>query len=472
MRKTKIICTLGPSTDDRVVLKQLVENGMDVARLNFSHGSHEEHLNRIKALREVCREVGRQVAILLDTKGPEIRTKTFKEDAVKLEEGNTFILTGRDVEGDKSICSVTYENLAEDISVGDTILLDDGLIELKVENIKDKDVECQVINSGIIKGHKGINIPNSHIRLPYLSEKDTSDILFGIENDVDFIAASFVRTPEDVLQIRRLLNKNGGENIMIMSKIENKEGIDNIDDIIEESDAIMVARGDLGVEIPAEDIPIVQKLIIKKVYQAGKAVVTATQMLDSMMNQKRPTRAEVTDVANAVYDGTSAIMLSGETAAGKYPAEALKTMSTIAERTEQDIDYMGRFYKDVKSSIPDTTEAICHATCTTAYDLKATAIVAITKSGRAARMISRFRPACMIIGATTDEKALRQLNLSWGVRPIMLEEKSDMSELFFHAVQSAKREKLVESGDLSVISCGIPLKHSGTTNMLKVQMVE
>lgn len=472
MRKTKIICTLGPSTDDYEVLKSLVENGMDVARLNFSHGSHEEHAKRMEAVRRACEETGRSVAILLDTKGPEIRTGLFKEGKAKLIEGNEFTLTGRSVEGDETICSITYPNLAKDVKEGGIILLDDGLIELKIEEIDELDIKCRVVNSGTIKDRKGINIPGSHIRLPYISEKDEADILFGIKQDVDFIAASFVRTPEDVLQIRRLLDKNGGKDIMIMSKIENQEGVDNIDDIIDESDAIMVARGDMGVELPAEEVPIIQKFIIKKVYEAGKAVVTATQMLDSMIKQKRPTRAEVTDVANAVYDGTSAVMLSGETAAGDYPVEALITMSQIAERTEQDIDYMGRFYKGVKKEIPDTTEAICHATCTTAYDLKARAIVAITKSGRAARMISKFRPSCKVIGATTDTKALRQLNLSWGVRPVLLEEYTDTFELFFHALQTSKKMGQLNSGDIAVISCGIPLRHSGTTNMLKVQIVE
>lgn len=472
MRKTKIICTLGPATDNTEVLKQLVNEGMDVARMNFSHGTHEEHKKRMDTLKEICKETGKDVAILLDTKGPEVRTCLFKDGEAKLITGEQFTLTGRDVEGDSTICSVTFKELAQDVNVGDTILLDDGLIELTVENIEGSDIHCIVENDGIIKDRKGINIPGSHIKLPYLSEKDKEDILFGISQDVDFIAASFVRTPEDVILLRRFLDKNGGENIMIMSKIENEEGVKNIDDIIEESDAIMVARGDMGVELPAEEVPVLQKMIIKKGYMAGKAVVTATQMLDSMMNKKRPTRAEAADVANAVYDGTSAVMLSGETAAGKYPVEALRTMASIAERTEKDIDYRGRFFKEKRSELPDTTEAICHATCTTAYDLNAKAIVAITKSGRAARKISKFRPACMVIGATNDPKVKRQLALSWGVVPILLEEQTDTFELFFKSLQESKRQGLLDSGDLSVISCGIPLRHSGTTNMLKVQIVE
>lgn len=472
MRKTKIICTLGPATDDVSILKQLVLEGMDVARMNFSHGSYEEHGKRMETLRKVCKEVGKDVAILLDTKGPEVRTCLFKDGQAELKTGNTFILTGREVEGDETICSVTYKELAADVNEGDKILLDDGLIELTVSKIEGEDIHCTVENDGIIKDRKGINIPGSHIRLPYLSEKDKEDILFGIKQDVDFIAASFVRTPEDVILLRRFLDKNGGGAIQIMSKIENEEGVRNIDDIIEESDAIMVARGDMGVELPAEEVPVLQKMIIKKGYMAGKAVVTATQMLDSMMKQKRPTRAEAADVANAVYDGTSAVMLSGETAAGLYPVESLKTMASIAERTEKDIDYMGRFFKEKRAELPNTTEAICHATCTTAYDLNAKAIVAITQSGRAARMISRFRPACMVIGATNDKKVKRQLNLSWGVIPIDLEEQTDTFELFFRALQESKHQGLLNSGDLAVISCGIPLRHSGTTNMLKVQIVE
>ncbi len=472
MRKTKIICTLGPATDKEEILLQLVKEGMDVARLNFSHGTYDEHANRIREVRAAAEKVGRSIAVLLDTKGPEIRTGSFKDGSAQLVQGETFILTPNEVEGDETRCSITYKGLSQDIRVGSTILLDDGLIELTVTAVEGEDVVCRIENSGVIKDKKGINIPNSHIRLPYLSEKDKEDILFGISQDVDIIAASFVRTPEDVSQIRRFLAKNGGEKIMIMSKIENSEGVENIDDIIDESDAIMIARGDLGVELPAEEVPVIQKIIIKKVYNAGKVVVTATQMLDSMMKQKRPTRAEVADVANAVYDGTSAVMLSGETAAGAYPVEALRAMALIARRTEDDIDYVERFIKLPKGKKLDITEAICHATCTTAYDLEAKAIVAITTSGRAARRISKYRPACMIIGATVDPKVLRQLNLSWGVRPILLEEKSDTTELFFHATQCIKAENILDSGDLMVITCGLPLRHSGTTNMLKVQVVE
>lgn len=472
MRKTKIVCTLGPATKDEKVLRQLMLAGMDVARLNFSHGTHEEHKERIDMVKRLRTELDKPVAILLDTKGPEIRTRDFEGGRVEVVDGQIFTLTPRELLGDSSVASITYKDLAKDVEVGTTILIDDGLIKMEVEAINDEDIRCRVINGGSISNHKGINVPGVHLNMPYMSDKDIEDIKFGIEQDVDFIAASFVRSAKDVLEIRELLNENGGERINIISKIENAEGINHIDDIIYVSDGIMVARGDMGVEIAGEEVPIVQKMIIKKVYNAGKQVVTATQMLDSMMKNPRPTRAETTDVANAIYDGTSAIMLSGETAAGLYPVEAVETMVRIATRTEQDIDYRKRFFLRERKANPNVTDAVCHATCTTAIDLNASAIVTVTKSGTSARMISKYRPTCNIIAGTTSDKAYRQLNMSWGVTPVHLEEKNEIFELFDHALDTAKKKELLHSKDTVVITAGVPLGVSGNTNILKVETVE
>lgn len=472
MRKTKIICTMGPATDSPEVLEQLILAGMDVARLNFSHGTHEEQGRRMQAIREARAKCGRPVAILLDTKGPEIRVRNFEGDKVLLENGQDFTLTGRELLGNKNIASITFPDLHKDIKTGTKILIDDGLIEMEVKEIKDGDIVCTVLNGGYVSNHKGVNLPGVHINMEFLSAVDREDILFGIENEVDFVAASFVRCADDVKQIRHLLNWNGGGGIKIISKIENQEGLDNIDEIIEASDAIMVARGDMGVELPEEEVPIAQKMIIRKVYEAGKQVITATQMLDSMVKNPRPTRAETADVANAIYDGTSAIMLSGETAAGKFPVESLAMMVRIAERTEQDIDYKKRFFVRDRESNPDVTDAICHATCTTAYDLNSSAIIVVTKSGRSARMISRYRPACDIIGCGTSEMVCRQLNMSWGVTPVLLEEKQDIFELFDYAIKESKKKGLVKTGDTAVITSGVPIGMSGTTNMIKVEVVE
>ena len=351
-------------------------------------------------------------------------------------------------------------------------MVDDGLIEMNVEVIDGRDLVCRTVNGGVVSNNKGVNVPDVHLSLPYISDKDRQDILFGIEKDYDFIAASFVRCADDVKQIRQILNENGGSKIEIISKIENREGVDNIDEIIDASEGIMIARGDMGVEIPSEEVPVIQKMIIKKVYEAGKKVITATQMLDSMMKNPRPTRAETTDVANAIYDGTSAIMLSGETAAGRYPVESLQTMVRIAERTEEDIDYRKRFFGYDHRASSNITDAICHATCTTAHDLNASGILTVTKSGTSARMISRYRPNCQIIGCTTDEKVGRQLNLSWGVRPLLIMEESDVIELFNHAVNNARDYGFLNPGELVVITSGIPLGIAGTTNMIKVQTVE
>ncbi len=472
MRKTKIICTLGPATDNAEILEQLVEEGMDVARFNFSHGNHEVQKTRMDMLKKVRIKKGVQVAMLLDTKGPEIRLRNFENGGVMLESGNMFVLTGENIVGNAERAGVTYPDLARDVNVGTRILIDDGLVEMVVISVKYPEIQCIVRNSGYISNCKGVNIPGVRIRLEYLSQKDKEDIIFGIENGIDFVAASFTRNAKDIQELRRFLDRNGGKDIDIIAKIENQEGVDNIDAIIEVSEGIMIARGDMGVELPEEEVPIVQKLIIKKVCEAGKNVITATQMLDSMIKNPRPTRAEATDVANAIYDGTSSIMLSGETAAGKFPVDALKTMIRIAERTEKDIDYKKRFFQRERKSNPNITDAICHATCTTAHDLNARAIITVTKSGESARMISRYRPDCSIIGGTTDKKVCRQLSLSWGVVPVLLNEKEDVFELFEHAVSVAKENYLLETDDIVVITSGIPIGVSGTTNMLKVKIVD
>lgn len=473
MRKTKIICTLGPATDSDEMVEKLIEGGMNVARCNFSHGTYEEQSERMERVKRIREKCDKPVAILLDTKGPEVRIQKFREGKVKLESGQKFtLICGEEVEGNKNEVGVTYERLCLDVVPGARILIDDGLLELEVESIQKNKIHCIVKNDGIISDHKGVNIPGGHVNLPYLSEKDREDILFGIKNEVDFIAASFVRTAFDVKLIRNLLDANGGSDINIIAKIENAEGVANIDEIIKESDAIMIARGDMGVELPEEEVPVVQKMIINKVYEAGKQVIIATQMLDSMMKNPRATRAETADVANAVYDGTSAIMLSGETAAGKFPLEALKTMVRIANRTEQDVDYQKRFYSRERRANPDVTDAICHATCTTAYDLNAAAIVTVTKSGRSARMISRYRPACDIIAGSTSEKVCRQLNLSWGVAPFLIEEKNDVFELSDHAIAVAKQHGMIRTADIAVITLGVPMGMSGTTNMIKVENVK
>ena len=473
MRKTKIICTLGPATDKGNVLEELIQNGLDVARCNFSHGTYEEHKARMDKVKEIRKKCDKNVAILLDTKGPEIRTGIFQNGSIEVKSGQQFVLVcDQEIKGDETKVNVTYPNLYKDVKKGNTILIDDGLVEMEVTDIKEKQIICLVKNDGKISDHKGVNIPDVHINMDYMSGKDRRDIIFGINNDVDFIAASFIRSAEDVKEVRELLNDNGGSNINIIAKIENSEGIDNIDSIIEVADAIMIARGDMGVELPEEEVPVIQKMIIKKVYQAGKRVITATQMLDSMMNNPRPTRAETTDVANSIYDGTSAIMLSGETAAGKYPVEALKMMVRIAERTESDINYRHRFFTNHKSSKVEVTDAVCHATCTTAYDLNAKAILTVTKSGKSARMISRHRPDCMIIAGSTNVKVCRQLNMSWGVTPVLLQEKEDVMELFDYAVDVAKEKDLVRKDDIVVITAGVPIGHSGTTNMMKVHIVD
>ena len=472
MRKTKIICTMGPATDNEEVLRTLIENGMNVARLNFSHGTHEEQGKRMETIKRLRKELNKPVAIMLDTKGPEIRVRDFEGGKVMLEADSLFTLTNKEMLGTPEKASITYKDLYKDVEKGTHILIDDGLVDMIVEKIDGEDIVCRVINGGQVSNHKGVNVPGSHVNMPFLSKVDIEDVCFGISQEVDFVAASFVRSAADVNEMRKLLKDNGGENIRIISKIENAEGLTNIDEIIEASDAIMVARGDMGVELPEEEVPIAQKIIIKKVYEAGKQVITATQMLDSMIKNPRPTRAETADVANAIYDGTSAIMLSGETAAGKYPVEAFLMMAKIAERTEQDIDYKKRFFHRDANNNPDITDAICHATCTTAYDLNSKAIIVVTKSGRSAKMISRYRPACDIIGCATSEQVCRQLNMSWGITPVLLDEKNDVFELYDYAIRESQKQKLVDVGDILVFTSGVPIGKSGTTNMIKVEVVE
>lgn len=471
MRKTKIICTMGPATEDDNILRELMLAGMDVARINFSHGTHEAAkitMDRIKRIRE---ELDLPVAILLDTKGPEIRIKDFKDGSVTLKTGNRFTLRTGDCEGDETQVSITYKELPRDIKPGATLLIDDGLIELEALTVNSDKIVCEIKNGGVVSNKKGVNVPNISLSMPYMSAKDKSDILFGIENDVDFIAASFARSAEDIMEVRSLLEKNNGGKIQVIAKIENAEGVENIDEILRVSNGIMIARGDMGVEIPFTELPMIQKALIKKTYLSGKVVITATQMLDSMIRNPRPTRAETTDVANAIYDGTSAIMLSGETAIGKYPIEALKTMASIAWRTEKDIDYVKRLEHLQFNRNMDVTDAISHATCTTAHDLRATAIIALTSGGKTARMLSRFRPNCPIIAPTISKKTRRQLSLSWGVLPIMSEIRTNSDELFDHAVECAEKTGLIKTGDLTVMTGGTPLGISGTTNIMRVHLV-
>lgn len=470
MRKTKIICTLGPSTEDTNVMKQLMLEGMNVARFNFSHGDYKSHLANLKKIEKLRKELDLPIATLLDTKGPEIRIGNFKDHKISLEKDQLFTLTTRDIEGDEHQVSVSYKDIINDVHKGDRVLIDDGLVELEIQNISETDILCKVLNEGTISDHKGVNVPGVDLTMPFISQKDYEDIVFGIENGYDFVAASFTRTAEDILEIRKIFQEKKCKTMNIIAKIENMQGVNNIEEIIRVSDGIMIARGDMGVEIPLEDVPVIQKEIIKKARDAGKQVITATQMLDSMIKNPRPTRAEATDVANAIYDGTSAIMLSGETAAGLYPVEALKTMVKIAIRTEQDIDYKGRFEAGKYQVKGNITNAISHATCTTALDLNAAAIITVTKLGGTARMVSKYRPSCPIIGGSPNEYVCRQLNLSWGVIPVKLENQEKTDDLFDHAVDSAMRKGLLKQGDLTVITAGLPLGVPGTTNLIKVHI--
>ncbi len=470
MRKTKIICTLGPSTDKDGVLRELIANGMNVARFNFSHGSHEEHKGRLDLLKSLREELGKPVAALLDTKGPEIRLKDFKNGTEMLEAGQTFTLTTRDVEGTKEICSITYKDLPQDVAPGGTIMLDDGLIKLQIQTVNDTDIVCTVLNNGKIKNKKGVNVPGVHLSMPYMSQRDKDDIIFGIEQGFDFIAASFVRTAQDVYEIRNLLNEYDS-NIRIIAKIENREGVNNIDSILAAADAVMVARGDLGVEIDFTELPGIQKNIIERSFSFGKPIVTATQMLDSMIVNPRPTRAEISDVANAIYDGTSAIMLSGETAAGAYPVEALKTMSAIAERTEQEGFHLRGRTMDSNPGKISVSDATAHAACLTARDVNAAAIVTVSESGTTARLLSKYRPQQPIIACVMREQVQRQLSLSWGITPLMMSLAHSTDELIEMSTALAKENGYLHNGELAVVTAGVPVGVSGTTNMIKIHMV-
>ncbi len=472
MRRTKIVCTIGPASEEKEIFTELVKSGLNVARLNFSHGNHEEHKKRIEMIKEVRMEMDIPIAIMLDTKGPEIRTGLFENGFAELKTGGLFEITVKDIIGNDNISSVSYAGLPGDVSTGSKILIDDGLIELEVEKIKDSEsVICRVLNGGTVKNRKSINIPDVQINLPALTEKDIADIMFGIENDIDFIAASFIRKADDVKAILKVLEDNGAGDINIISKIENRQGVDNIDEIIEASKGVMVARGDLGVEIPTEEVPMVQKMIIRKCNLQSKPVITATQMLDSMIRNPRPTRAEATDIANAILDGTDAIMLSGETAAGKYPLESVRTMANIARITEESINYRKVLLERSRLIAESITYAVSHATCSTALDLDATAIITTTASGYTPRMVSKFRPKAPIIAATSSEKVRRRMALLWGVYSVSIGEGRSTDEIFKKAVKKSKEAGYVKDGELIIITAGVPVGVAGSTNLMKVHIV-
>ena len=471
MRKTKIVCTLGPATDDYAVLKNMIRAGMNVARLNFSHSTYEEHKMRMDMVKKARRELGVPIAILLDTKGPEIRIRTFRDGKVNLKKGNKFLLTTREIEGDENGVSVSYEDLPKYVKKGARILVNDGLIELIVSSVNSTDIVTVVQNDGELSNRKSINMPDTFIDMPYLSDVDRADIEFGISQDVDYIAMSFVRSVDDVRVVKRLLTQNDADNIQLIAKIENRSGVDNMMSILAECDGVMVARGDMGVEIPFEELPGIQKDMISKCYRSGKKVITATQMLESMITNPRPTRAEISDVANAVYDGSSAIMLSGETAAGRFPVEAVRTMATIAERAESGINFKKRF-NALEPEIKSVTDAVSHSACAAAFDLDAKAILAVSQSGYTARKISRFRPSAPIIAPTTSEKAYNQLAMNWGVIPTLSKKQDSSDELFRHVVKCAVNTGLVSEGDLVVIAAGVPVGVSGNTNTMRIETIK
>ncbi|WP_028306986.1 pyruvate kinase [Desulfitibacter alkalitolerans] len=470
MIHTKIVCTLGPASEKVEILTQMIEAGMTVARLNFSHGSHEEHANRIRLVRQAAKEAGKDVAIMLDTKGPEIRTGLMEADKILLKTNEHIMLTTEDILGTPERISITYKELYRDVKPTNKILLDDGLIELEVEKVEGTEIYCKVLNGGELSNRKGVNVPGVQVNLPAITEKDKADIHFGIEQEVDFIAASFIRTASDVLEIRKILEDNGAD-IHIISKIENQEGVDNIEEILAVTDGIMVARGDLGVEIPSEEVPLVQKMLIEKCNRLGKPVITATQMLDSMIRNPRPTRAEANDVANAIFDGTDAIMLSGETAAGKYPLQSVQTMAKIAKRTETALKYEELLGK--KQLLPQKTvaDAISFSSCNIALELDASAIITPTTSGSTARMISKYRPKSKIIAATPDQRVARKMSLVWGVQPVITNETKGTDEMIAQAVQRSLEEEKIYLGDLVIITTGVPVGVPGTTNLLKVHIV-
>lgn len=471
-KKTKIVCTLGPATDAPGVLKRMILEGMNVARLNFSHGDHEEHLGRVRMVKALRQELGLPIALLLDTKGPEIRIGTFRDGKVELAEGARFTFTAEDVEGDSESVSLTYKELPRQVRSGDRILGDDGMLQFAVVETDGTRIVTEVVNGGTFSNRKSLNVPGVHLDMPYVSEKDRKDLEFGVRNGFDFVAASFTRTAKDIEDIRAALSELGAARIKIIAKIENAQGVDNIDEIIRAADGIMVARGDMGVEIDLVELPRLQKMLIRKTYIAGKHSITATQMLESMIKNPRPTRAETTDVANAVYDGTSAVMLSGETAVGRYPADSVRTMRSIAQRTEQDINYKKRFSQLEGPHGRDVSDAIAHAACTTAHDLDAAAIIVVTSSGSTARQISKYRPACPIIAVTDEEPTYRQLALAWGVTPVLGESKYNTDSLFMHAEQKALETGLVGEGELVVFTGGILVGIPGSTNTLRVKKAE
>ncbi len=471
MRKTKIVATLGPASNDVETIKKLIKAGMNAARINFSHGTYESHKETVDKLKEAREALQAPIPLILDTKGPEIRIKTFGVDSVYLKQGSTFTLTTLDIEGDETMVSVTYEDLPKDVSVGGRILIDDGLIELKITAIEDTEIVCQVVNSGFLSSRKGVNVPDVYVNLPSLTDKDKEDIIFGIEQGFDYVAASFVRSPNDILRIRDVLEENGGNQMMIIAKIESRDGVDNIDGILELADGIMVARGDLGVEIPPEEVPSVQKMLIRKANEKGKPVITATQMLESMVNNPRPTRAEANDVANAIFDGTDCVMLSGETAKGSYPVEAVLMMANIAETTENSIDYARAVLKRHIAFKTNITNAISFAACATATDLNAACIVTVTEAGFTTKMVSRFRPSCPILAVTSRKNTWRQLNLTWGCVSTLSDEVNVNKEVFEIATNMAVEVGLAKDGDSIVIAAGVPVGVAGTTNTLKVEIV-
>ncbi|MGH4139048.1 pyruvate kinase [Clostridium sp.] len=470
MRMTKIICTLGPAVDDENLLEELMLGGMDVARLNFSHGTHEEQKARLDRVKKVREKLNIPVALLLDIKGPKIRLGKFENDEVILQNGNEFVLVNENILGTEEKSTITHKDLYKDVKAGTIILINDGLVEIEVQKVVGKDIHCKILNGGVVSNNKGVNVPETDTHLPAITSQDIEDIKFAIENEFDFIACSFVRKASNVTEMREILKSYGGQDIMIISKIENREGVNNFDEILNVSDGIMVARGDLGVEIPTEEVPIVQKMIIKKCYQSGKPVITATQMLDSMIKNPRPTRAEASDVANAVYDGTSAIMLSGESAIGKYPVESVKTMVRISQMAEKSIYFSNKLSMQF-NLVETVTNAISYATCAIAQQLKAAAIISATESGQTARMISRFRSYCPIIATTSNPRVQRQLCISWGVVPLLVKEALTVEEMFEIGVKEALEIKLVKQGDVVVITAGGPVGTAGTTNLLKVQTV-
>ncbi|MBR6572095.1 MAG: pyruvate kinase [Clostridia bacterium] len=470
MRKTKIICTLGPASANEETLKQMCLAGMNVARLNFSHGTHENHKEIIDLIKNVRESLKMPIPIMLDTKGPEYRIKTFKNGSVEVHDGDRFVFTTEDVEGDKSRVSVSFDGLIRDLCVGDKILVNNGLVVFEVKELTETEAICETIIGGTLSNRKSMSFPNKVMSGPYLSKQDKADLLFGIENDVDYVAASFVSTKDDVVSLREFLNKNGGNNIEIIAKIENQSGVDNIEEICEACEGIMIARGDLGVEIPFVKVPSVQKLLIRKCRMLGRRVITATEMLESMIENPRPTRAEISDVANAVYDGTSAVMLSGESAAGKYPVEAVSSMAQICEYTEKHIDYKKRFLTS-DFRIKNNLDAISHATCSMSMDVNAKAIVVSSVSGTTARMVSRFRSPVDIIGMTTDHKVWRKLALSWGVTPMLAEKFTSIDVMFYKAKECAKTAFNLKQGDNVVLTAGPINGQCGNTNTIKVEQI-